>query len=162
MARHRDLFTIGYEGATLQAVLDTLRAAGIERLVDVRALPLSRKPGFSKRTLAASLEEAGIAYTHLRPLGTPKPGRDAARRGDRATLERIYETHLATTEAQLALVEAANLAGASRSCLLCFEADPTCCHRTLVGEALPNPVTHLKVGAPPRTPPGAEPLDLTT
>ena len=162
MTADRDLFTIGYEGATLASVIDTLRHAGVERVVDVRALPLSRKPGFSKRTLAASLAEASIAYTHLRPLGTPKPGRDAARRGDRATLVRIYAAHLATPEAQYALSEAGHLASAARCCLLCFEADPACCHRRLVADALGHPAVHLKVGVLPRAPLGAASPDPPT
>jgi uncharacterized protein (DUF488 family) len=139
----RDLFTIGYEGAAVRGLLDALRDAGVEHLIDVRALPLSRKPGFSKRALQASLEEAGLRYTHLQPLGTPKPGRDAARKRDLAGLTRIYAAHLATPPAQLALAQAADLAGRSRCCLLCFEADPACCHRTIVGEAIGARLVHI-------------------
>lgn len=138
------LFTIGYEGAAQRDLIETLRAEGVARLIDVRALPLSRKPGFSKRVLAASVEAAGIAYTHLRALGTPKPGRDAARRGDVATLARVYGAHLATPEAEAALAEAHTLAASGASCLLCFEADPVCCHRSIVAERLGLPVRHLR------------------
>ena len=80
MTRH-DLLTIGYEGCVIDGVLATLKEAGIGLLIDVRAVAASRKPGFSKRQLAAGLDAAGIGYVHLRPLGTPKPGRDAVRSG---------------------------------------------------------------------------------
>lgn len=138
------LFTIGYEGAAQRDLIETLRAEGVARLIDVRALPLSRKPGFSKRVLAASVEAAGIAYTHLRALGTPKPGRDAARRGDVETLARVYGAHLATPEAEAALAAAHTLAATGASCLLCFEADPVCCHRSIVAARLGLPVRHLR------------------
>ncbi len=84
------VFTIGYEGATMDGFIAALDTAGVRQVIDVRALPLSRRPGFSKSSLAASLAAAGIAYVHLKALGTPKPGRDAAKKGDVATLERVY------------------------------------------------------------------------
>src|ERR1700719_5374328 len=94
------LFTIGYEQATSAAVLDELVAAGVGLLVDVRAVAASRRPGFSKRQLAAGLDERGIRYLHLRGLGTPKEGRLAARRGDLAKLFDVYQSHLATPQAR--------------------------------------------------------------
>ena len=127
-----EVLTIGYEGATLQAVLAALTAAGVELLIDVRAVPRSRKPGFSRSLLGASVEAAGVAYRHLQPLGTPKPGRDAARAGDAATMTAIFTAHMAGGEAQAALAEATALAGGCRACLLCFERDPHLCHRTIV------------------------------
>ena len=130
------LTTIGYEGLALRDFLGLLRASGATRLIDVRAIPQSRKPGFSRRMLAASIAEAGLGYTHLRALGTPKPGRIAARHGDAAGLARVYEAHLATPEAELALAEAAALAAAEPCCLLCFEADPALCHRSIVADRL--------------------------
>jgi len=60
------IFTIGYEGTTMDEFLAALKAAGVERLIDVRALPLSRRPGFSKSPLRAALEEVGIKYVHLK------------------------------------------------------------------------------------------------
>ena len=142
-----DLFTIGYEGSTVAGLVAVLRDSGVAHLIDVRALPLSRKPGFSKRALAASVEEAGLRYTHLRALGTPKPGRDAARRGDAAGLTRIYEAHLATDTARIALAQAAALTRAAPCCLLCFEADHALCHRTMVADAIGQPVRHLRCGS---------------
>ena len=128
--------TIGYEGTTFDAVARTLADTGVRLLIDVRAVASSRKPGFSKRLLAASLAEAGIDYVHLQPLGTPKPGREAVRRGDPATMKRIYATHMKGAEPQAALAEARERAGATRACLLCFERDHTTCHRTLVAEMI--------------------------
>ena len=104
-AKIRPLFTIGYEQAKPAAVLDELKRAKIELLVDTRAVAASRRPGFSKRQLAASLDEAGIGYVHLQKLGTPAEGRAAARSGDTDALWRIYDKHIKTSEAQAALDE---------------------------------------------------------
>lgn len=128
--------TIGYEGRTLPDVLDALTGAGVELLVDVRAVAASRRAGFSKTVLAASLAERGIAYRHLGALGTPKPGRDAARKGRVAEMHVIYETHLQTPAAALELAQAADLARERPIALLCFEADANGCHRKLVAERL--------------------------
>lgn len=126
------VFTIGYEGATMADFLATLTKAGIERVIDVRALPLSRRPGFSKSTLAASLREVGIEYVHLKALGTPKEGRDAGKKGDVATLERVYAGQLELPEAQAQAAMMRELASERPSALLCFERDPCHCHRTLL------------------------------
>lgn len=126
------IFTIGYEGATMAEFLAALAAAGVKRVIDVRALPLSRRPGFSKSTLAASLAEAGIEYIHLKALGTPKEGRDAAKKGDVATLKRVYESQLQLPEAQAQAAQMVALAAEKPSALLCFERDPRHCHRTLL------------------------------
>lgn len=129
--------TIGYEDATTASFLETLRGAGVELLVDVRAVANSRKPGFSKNRLAASLGEAGIEYLHLRALGTPAEGRAAARAGDHAGLRRVFTEHMETPEAQAELETLAGLVRAGRRvCLMCLEADPAHCHRTLVAAAL--------------------------
>ncbi len=130
------LLTIGYEGRTQDEFVDLLKGARAELLIDVRAIAASRRPGFSKTALAGALREAGIDYIHLRALGTPKPGRDAARKGHAEEMRRIYEGQLATPEAQLALEQALSAALERRSALLCFERDPGCCHRTIVAERL--------------------------
>jgi uncharacterized protein (DUF488 family) len=130
------LLTIGYEGETIGAVLDTLIAARVKLLIDVRAVASSRKPGFSKRQLAAGLEERGIGYVHLRQLGTPKEGRLAVRAGHPERMEVIFRAHMHADEPQAALAEAASLALAHRSCLLCFERDPAHCHRRIVAEMI--------------------------
>lgn len=126
------IFTIGYEGATVPEFLAALAAAGVRQVIDVRQLPLSRRPGFSKTPLAAALGEAGVGYVHLRALGTPKPGRDAAKKGDRATLERVYAGQLDLPEAQAEAAKMLDLAAGQPSALLCFERDPHVCHRTLL------------------------------
>ena len=126
------IFTIGYEATTMTDFLAALRSAGVERVIDVRALPLSRRPGFSKSSLAASLAEAGIAYVHLKALGTPKRGRDAAKKGDVATLRAVYDDQLALPEAQAAAAIMLDLAAERPSALLCYERDPCHCHRTLL------------------------------
>jgi uncharacterized protein (DUF488 family) len=128
--------TIGYEAAGFSTFLATLRQAGVSLVIDIRDLPLSRRAGFSKKILAASLAEAGIGYAHFRNLGTPKEGRLAARRGDYAGFWRIFEERLATPEAAFDLQRAAELAEAQPSALLCFEADPAKCHRRRVAELL--------------------------
>jgi len=127
------LFTIGYELAKPDAVLGELKRAKIDLLVDTRAVAASRRPGFSKRQLAASLDEAGIAYLHLQKLGTPAEGRQAARAGDLDTLWRIYDQHIKTPEAQDALRELmALIKSGKRVCLLCYERDPKECHRSRI------------------------------
>lgn len=126
------IFTIGYEGATVDSFLAALARAGVRRVIDVRALPLSRRPGFSKSSLAAALKEVGIDYVHLKALGTPKPGRDAAKKGDVATLTAVYDAQLALPEAQVAAARMLELADDAPSALLCFERDPCHCHRTLL------------------------------
>lgn len=130
------VFTIGYEGATVDEIVAALLSAGVARVIDVRALPLSRRPGFSKTSLAASLKDAAIDYVHLKPLGTPKPGRDAAKKGDVATLERVYAEQLQLPEAQLAAARLLELLDETPSALLCFERDPCHCHRTLLMAAV--------------------------
>ncbi len=128
--------TIGYEGRTQAEVIARLRSAGVELLVDVRAIAASRRPGFSKTLLAASLEEAGIAYLHLRDLGTPKPGREAARAGRVAEMRAIYADALQSPEAILAFERLAQAAATARTCLLCYEAHAAGCHRAVLAERL--------------------------
>ncbi|MDN3564782.1 DUF488 family protein [Paeniroseomonas aquatica] len=132
----RPILTIGYEGATPARLIGALREAGVRTLVDVRALANSRRPGFAKTALAAALAEAGIGYEHLRALGTPAAGRAAVRAGRPAEMRRIFGAHLAGVEAQAALAGLTRRAGQETICLLCLEADPLHCHRTLVAEAV--------------------------
>lgn len=124
--------TIGYEGTSIESFVSTLVAAQITHLVDVRAVPVSRKKGFSKRQLKARLSQEGINYVSLRGLGDPKPGRDAARAGQYAEFRRIYRAHLHTAEAQTDLTEALALATKTNVCILCYEKNPTECHRSIV------------------------------
>jgi uncharacterized protein (DUF488 family) len=128
------LATIGYESETQDKVIERLKRAGVEVVVDVRAVASSRRAGFSKSLLAASLKEAGIDYLHLRDLGTPKPGRDAARKGQIAKMREIFEDHLAEPGAQLQLAQAKEIATRRKAALLCYEADPAGCHRSIVAQ----------------------------
>jgi uncharacterized protein (DUF488 family) len=132
----RRIWTIGYEQATVPAVMKALREAGVEVLADVRALPLSRRPGFSKSALAANARDAGIEYVHFKALGTPAEGRAAARRNDHATLERIYEGQLELPEAIAAGARLADMASERKVALLCYEREAHGCHRTLLRQAI--------------------------
>jgi uncharacterized protein (DUF488 family) len=137
MARASKLFTIGYEQTPSKAVLDELEQAGVKLLVDVRAVVSSRRPGFSKNQLAAGLDERGISYLHLRGLGTPKEGREAARSGKYQALHRIYAKHLKTPQARQDLDELAALVQqAGPVCLLCYERDHRHCHRQWIAEII--------------------------
>jgi uncharacterized protein (DUF488 family) len=146
----RPLYTIGYEKALLKDVIGTLATAGVSTLLDVRDRPISRRPGFSKRQLAAAVEDAGICYFHLQALGTPPEGRLAGRRREWDHFWAIIDEKLARPEAELALEEAAELARAAPSCLLCYEADWQVCHRRRIAEILARrhgfAVRHLAVG----------------
>ena len=137
MARSKKLFTIGYEQTPAKSVLDELEQAGVKLLVDVRAVASSRRPGFSKSQLAAGLDERGIAYLHLRGLGTPKEGRLAARAGQYDTLEKIYAKHLKTPQAKEELEELSALVKKSGPvCILCYERDHRHCHRRWIAEII--------------------------
>ncbi|HWQ86628.1 DUF488 domain-containing protein [Brevundimonas sp.] len=130
------LFTIGYEGEPQAAVIERLRAAGVEVVADVRAVASSRRAGFSKTLLGNSLHEAGIDYVHLRPLGTPKAGRDAARKGRIGEMRDIFAEHMQEPPSQLAFEQLRELARTKKTALLCFEADHAGCHRAALAERL--------------------------
>jgi len=133
----KQLFTIGYEGLDPERLTAALRAADVAVLADVRAVANSRKRGFSKGALKAGLEDAGLGYTHLRALGTPKAGREAARADDAALLRKIYcEDVLESADGIAALDELVTLAGRAATCLFCFERDPARCHLRLLAERL--------------------------
>jgi uncharacterized protein (DUF488 family) len=139
------IFTIGYESTTVAEFLAALKQAGVERVIDVRAVPNSRRPGFSKNLLKNALAEVGIDYVHLRALGTPADGRAAARAGRHQDLERIYAGQLELPEAIAQGAQMLDLAKEKPSALLCYEREPGGCHRTLL----------LRTVAP-----GAEVVDL--
>jgi uncharacterized protein (DUF488 family) len=130
------IFTIGYERTTVPEFVGALQKAGVERVIDVRALPLSRRPGFSKSALRAALAQAGIDYVHLKALGTPADGRAAARAGRHADLERIYAGQLELPEAIVQSAQMLELARERPSALLCMEREPAHCHRTLLLSAV--------------------------
>ena len=130
------IFTIGYEGATVGEFIAALQTAGVQRVIDVRALPLSRRPGFSKTPLRAALDDVGIEYVHLRALGTPSEGRTAARAGRHEDMARVYAGQLELPEAIAQSAQMLAMAGEKPTALLCMEREPTHCHRTLLLEAV--------------------------
>jgi uncharacterized protein (DUF488 family) len=145
------VLTVGYEGRSVEEVVDDLVARDVSVLIDVRLTPLSRKPGLSKRGLADRLATAGIEYLHLRALGNPVDNRDGFRAGAPAAWERFRELLTEPAAAQ-AVATVADRARRQTVALLCFEADPTRCHRQLVGEAVtrvlddgPGPSTQAPV-----------------
>jgi uncharacterized protein (DUF488 family) len=134
--RMTTLFTVGYEGSKPSDLFASLQDNGVTLLIDVRDVPISRKPGFSKTSLSQGLDVAGIRYLHLKGLGDPKPGRVAARESRFSDFRRIFTTHMMTTAAQQALAEAVVAASKSIACLLCFEQDHTNCHRCIVADSM--------------------------
>ncbi|WP_257167541.1 DUF488 family protein [Bradyrhizobium sp. SRS-191] len=146
------LYTIGYEGTDIDRFVATLKSVKVQVLADVRAVPISRKKGFSKNRLRDRVEQEGIGYIHFASLGDPKPGRDAARAGQMARFREIYGKHLAQSGPQQSLRELAKLVDEQTTCLMCFERDPSGCHRLIVATALPTQVTmfHLFGDEPDR------------
>jgi uncharacterized protein (DUF488 family) len=142
-----NLCTVGYEGRSLDELIARLVNAGVERLVDVRELPLSRRRGFSKTALSDALRNAGIEYVHVRALGNPKPNRERYGAGDVEGGAAVYRKHL-NNGSRSALIELAESLADDPLCLLCFERNHAECHRDMIVEALqqlrPNlAVSHL-------------------
>jgi uncharacterized protein (DUF488 family) len=147
----KTIATIGYEAATVRSFLEELRRGGVDLIVDVRAAARSRRAGFAKTRLRANLEEAGIDYVHINALGTPADGRAAARAGEHEEMRAVFREHLRTTSAQSGLETVLEFVESGRSvCLLCLEANPAHCHRSLVADALaarrPLAIRHLRPG----------------
>jgi uncharacterized protein (DUF488 family) len=132
----RILSTIGYEGKTLDEFIGELKQAGVEMVLDVRAVAASRRPGFSKTALSNALRENGIEYRHYRALGTPAAGREAARKGRTAEMRRIYAVQLETPEAELAMEQVLDDAGEHHAALLCYEREAAGCHRSMLVERM--------------------------
>jgi len=130
-----ELFTIGYEGATIDNFISSLQTHNINCILDVRALPLSRKPGFSKTKLAGRLNQIKIQYIHLPELGTPKDIRDELKSTrDYAAFFKKMENYLA--DKKDAIRQAYNQVINTRCCLMCFERLADQCHRKLVAEKI--------------------------
>jgi uncharacterized protein (DUF488 family) len=128
------IFTLGYEGLTIEAFIIRLQAAQVKTVVDVRELPLSRKKGFSKTAFCAALAAHGIAYLHTPALGCPKPVRNQYKAdGNWQTYTRDFLKYIRTQDAPLR--ELVKIAHATPTCLVCFEADYSTCHRTYVARA---------------------------
>ena len=142
------IYTIGYEGIDIDTFLSLLRKHDIETVVDVRELPLSRKPGFSKKTLADTLNLSGLEYVHQSDLGCPKLIRDRYRADGNWTRYREGFLKYLNTQDE-ALADLATLAATSTCALLCFEADHNFCHRSMVADAVKRVrrarITHIRV-----------------
>ncbi len=132
----KTVYTIGYEGTDIDRFIKTLVAVGIEAVADVRAVPLSRKKGFSKNALRDHLDAAGIKYLAMQELGDPKEGREAAKAGDFDRFRTIYSAHVDQPESATAVEKLAAVSEETAVCLLCFERDPKTCHRFIVGERM--------------------------
>jgi uncharacterized protein (DUF488 family) len=138
------LFTIGYQRSTPSDFIERLCAAGVERVVDVRELPLSRRPGFSKSQLAAALTSAGIEYEHVRALGNPKANRERWRSGDTRGGAVAFRRHL-DGEARAELGELAAAVQKETICLLCVEESHLDCHRSLIAGAIAERLPRVAV-----------------
>jgi len=141
------VFTIGYEGLNIDAFMSLLAEHGVDTVVDIRELPLSRKPGFSKKALSSVLNLSGLEYVHMVDLGCPRPVRDRYREdGNWKRYTDGFLKHLKTQEA--AIAELSELAGSSSCALLCYEADFNLCHRSMVANAVRDrcgaDVEHIK------------------
>lgn len=130
------IYTIGYEGAAQPEVIGRLKAAGVRLLVDVRAVAASRRAGFSKTLLGESLRAEGVDYLHLRALGTPKAGRDAARKGRVDEMRAIFAGHMHEPQSEAAYQQLKSVAMQTPVALLCFEAHAGGCHRAVLAERL--------------------------
>jgi uncharacterized protein (DUF488 family) len=140
------IFTIGYEGVDIDSFVAVLSSYNIEVIVDVREIPLSRKPGFSKKSLESKLNLSGKGYLHMVDLGCPKPVRNRYREdGDWQRYTDGFLRYLKTQDA--AVVELAELAASANCALMCFEADSNFCHRSFVADAVKEysgvSVTHI-------------------
>ena len=135
-AKMNPLFTIGYEATDIERFVSTLTHVGVKTVADVRAVPVSRKAGFSKRKLEAHLAAASIKYVHFVELGDPQPGRDAARAGEYDRFRQIYNAHIESAVATNALHELSQVAMEEATCLLCYERDPETCHRSIVAQRI--------------------------
>jgi len=124
--------TIGYEGSNIDDFISSISEAGVQILIDVRDRAQSRKKGFSKTALSEALNSAGIEYLHLRELGDPKEGREAARSGQWAKFHKIYGQVLESDSAQSAMDIIVKLSANKSVCLLCYERDHKTCHRKCI------------------------------
>jgi uncharacterized protein (DUF488 family) len=141
--------TIGYEGASVEDLIATLKGAGVTRIVDIRSSPYSRRPEFNKEELCAALAAYGIAYTHIRELGNPPAGREAARAGHMAAYREILAAHLDGPDGERGIQQALALAAQESICLLCLEKSASHCHRSMVSARLSSisgrETEHLRV-----------------
>jgi uncharacterized protein (DUF488 family) len=141
------LWTIGYERLPPDALVAELKAAGVERVIDVRVRPQSRRPGMSKTKLGLQLAQHGIAYESRRTLGTPPEIKPLYRTGAVRQAADAFRVHLEQTASDELDALAAELSapGAPRTALLCLEAEPAHCHRRVVAKQLRERAPRLRV-----------------
>ena len=132
------MFTIGHSTRPIDEFIGLLTAHGVQRLVDVRTIPQSRhNPQFGREQLSASLEPAGIGYTHVPGLGgLRRPRKDSTNTGWRNVSFRGYADYMQTLEFEESLDRCVELAGQQRVALMCAESVPWRCHRSLIADAL--------------------------
>lgn len=129
------VFTIGYEGRSPDTFRSTLVDNDIGRLVDVRQMPRSRKPGFSKGSLSRLLSESGIEYVHMEPLGSPRAAREKLNEtGDFSSFLDSYKKHLANESAGINIL--VRLADEMPTAIMCLERDASKCHRSVIAARL--------------------------
>ena len=139
------VWTIGYERLLPEQLVNELRVARVERVIDVRFRPQSRRPGMSKTRLSQLLGDHGIAYEHRRALGTPADLRHLFHAGRIEEAAAAYRAHVEATAPDALDGLAAELRTAPPTALLCLEADPSGCHRRVVTDALQERVPDLRV-----------------
>jgi len=129
------IYTIGYEGRSLDVFSEELRSHGIKRLVDVREIAWSRKPGFSSKRLSEGLVSNGIEYLHLRSLGSPKALREELKRTDDfSDFAEAYKRHLESQRESFDILSKS--ACETPTAIMCFERDPAKCHRSIIASEL--------------------------
>jgi uncharacterized protein (DUF488 family) len=134
LAQNTALFTIGYEGRDLEEFAERLKDFGIETLVDVRDIPVSRKKGFSKTPLSQYLQEVGIEYVHLKQLGTPKELREKVKEdGDYDYFYKEYSDYIRSQQDTVETLHEIVISSVN-TCIMCYERDPYSCHRLVVAE----------------------------
>ena len=138
------IHTIGYEGASLNDFIQTLKRSKVSCLIDVRERAQSRRKGFSKSALATALDSEGIRYLHFRELGDPKAGREAARNADYPAFKRIYSKVITASKGQAALRAIVDAAKKQSVCLMCYERDPVTCHRKIITDTIEKE-TNIKI-----------------
>ncbi len=145
---HSILYTIGYQGLSQEDFFNRLISNGVEVVIDIRAIPHSRKKGFSKKGLASRSAELGLRYEHMGSLGTPEDIRNEYKlNGDFDEFAALYLSKLVEEDSTLSVLS--NQIEGSVCCLLCYEKAASECHRSLVATeiakrvAVPIQVCHL-------------------
>ncbi len=139
------IWTIGYEKLAPEALVAELEAAGVERLIDVRYRPQSRRPGMSKTRLGERLADHRIAYEHRRALGTPADLRWLYKNNRVSEGRDAFRSHVEEHATDDLDMLAAELGDGPRTALLCLEEDPATCHRRVVTDALRDRLPALRV-----------------